>query len=93
MHGRVIVLMTFINKIYVAAKKLHQLSLAQWVGHYLHRNMLTTSDTHVCMYYNTCRAVSTTVDPFRDISLDLAPSSIVNRMSTPVEVSGECMHV
>ena len=35
-----------------------------------------------------CRTVSTTVDPFRDISLDLAPSSIVNRTSTPIEVNG-----
>ena len=34
------------------------------------------------------RTVSTTVDPFRDISLDLAPSSIVNRTSTPVEIHG-----
>lgn len=28
------------------------------------------------------------MDPFRDISLDLAASSVVNRMSTPVEVNG-----
>lgn len=35
-----------------------------------------------------CKAVSTTVDPFRDISLDLAPSSIINRTSTPFETNG-----
>ena len=35
------------------------------------------------------RSVSTTVDPFRDISLDLAPSMVTNRTSTPVETNGQ----
>jgi ubiquitin carboxyl-terminal hydrolase 22/27/51 len=35
----------------------------------------------------TCKSVSTTVDPFRDISLDLAPSMVTNRTSTPVETN------
>ena len=34
------------------------------------------------------RAVSTTVDPFRDISLDLASCSIVNRTCTPFDATG-----
>lgn len=33
----------------------------------------------------SCGGISTTVDPFRDISLDLAPHSVINRTSTPVE--------
>jgi len=46
-------------------------------------------DIRIKQFYLMChRTVSTTVDPFRDISLDLAPSSIVNRTSTPVEING-----
>ena len=43
----------------------------------------------MCVFLLSFRAVSTTVDPFRDISLDLAPSSIINRTSTPFETNGE----
>ena len=51
-------------------------------------------DLHHVMYVCLCvslpsRAVSTTVDPFRDISLDLAPSHIINRTSTPFETNGK----
>ena len=38
----------------------------------------------------SCRTVSTTVDPFRDISLDLAPSMVTNRTSTPIDINGTC---
>jgi hypothetical protein len=33
----------------------------------------------------SCGMVSTTVDPFRDISLDLAPHMTTNRTSTPID--------
>jgi len=33
--------------------------------------------------------VSTTVDPYRDISLDLAPNLVTNRTSTPIDINGE----
>lgn len=36
-----------------------------------------------------CRTVSTTVDPYRDISLDLAPNLVTNRTSTPIDINGE----
>ena len=39
-------------------------------------------------FYSSYRGISTTVDPFRDISLDLAPHSVINRTSTPVETPG-----
>ena len=42
----------------------------------------------VCLF-SLCSTVSTTVDPFRDISLDLAPHSVINRTSTPVETTGK----
>ena len=45
------------------------------------------------VFFPLSRAVSTTVDPFRDISLDLAPSSIINRTSTPFETNGKCVCV
>lgn len=35
----------------------------------------------------TCRTVSTTVDPFRDISLDLAASMVTNRTGTPTDIT------
>ena len=37
--------------------------------------------------------MSTTVDPFRDISLDLAPHMTTNRTSTPVETQGQSVVV
>lgn len=36
-----------------------------------------------------CNYVSTTLDPFRDISLDLAPSMVTNRTSTPVDINAD----
>jgi len=34
-----------------------------------------------------CKTVSTTVDPYRDISLDLAPNLVTNRTSTPIDIN------
>ena len=58
--------------------------LISWVIVY----QLGSHDFIVNVFFPSPRAVSTTVDPFRDISLDLAPSSIINRTSTPFETNG-----